>query len=110
VFVPWQGLEAGLSLSENRGECAVILRGAGIAALVVSISAGMISNLLFLAAFQFRLDMFLEQTLILGSGAIRAQLLRWAAVLEKAGDPGSTRAQPAACRRMTGGGLERAVA
>jgi hypothetical protein len=82
VFVPWQGLEAGLSLSEGRGECAVILRGAGIAALVVSISAGMISNLLFLATFQFRLDMFLEQTLILGSGAIPAQLLRRAAVLD----------------------------
>jgi len=28
--------------------------------LLVSISAGMTSNLLFLAAFQFRLDMFLE--------------------------------------------------
>jgi hypothetical protein len=60
----------------------VILRRTGIAALVVSLSAGMISNLLFLAAFQFRLDRFLEPTLILGSGAISAELLRWAAVLD----------------------------
>jgi hypothetical protein len=60
----------------------VILRRTGIAALLVSLSAGMISNLLFLAAFQFRLDMFLEPTLILGSGATSAELLRWAAVLD----------------------------
>jgi hypothetical protein len=60
----------------------VRLRRTGIAALVVSLSAGMISNLLFLAAFQFRLDMFLEPTLILGSGATSAELLRWAAVLD----------------------------
>jgi hypothetical protein len=45
-----------------------------MAALVVSLSAGMISNLLFLAAFQFRLDRFLEPTLILASGATRAEL------------------------------------
>jgi hypothetical protein len=43
---------------------------------------GMTSNVLFLAAFQFRLDRFLEPTLILGSGAIAAELLRWAAVLD----------------------------
>ena len=60
----------------------MILRRTGIAALVVSISAGMISNLLFLAAFQFRLDRFLEPTLILASGATSAELLRWAAVLD----------------------------
>jgi hypothetical protein len=60
----------------------VRLRRTGIAALVVSLSAGMISNLLFLAAFQFQLDRFLEPTLILGSGATSAELLRWAAVLD----------------------------
>jgi len=61
------------------------LRRTGIAALVVSLSAGMISNLLFLAAFQFRLDMFLEPTQVLGSGATSAVLLRWAAVLDRFG-------------------------
>ena len=60
----------------------MMLRRTGIAALVVSLSTEMISNLLFLAAFQFRLDMFLEPTLILGSGATSAELLRWAAVLD----------------------------
>jgi hypothetical protein len=64
----------------------VILRRTGIAALVVSLSAGMISNLLFLAAFQFRLDRFLEPTLILASGAASAELVRWAAVLDTFGD------------------------
>ena len=63
----------------------MILRRTGIAALVVSLSAGMISNLFFLAAFQFRLDRFLEPTLILGSGATSAELLRWAAVLDLLG-------------------------
>ena len=60
----------------------MILRGTGIGALVVSFSAGMISNLLFFAAFRFRLERFLEPTLILGSGATSAELLRWAAVLD----------------------------
>jgi hypothetical protein len=49
---------------------------------MVSLSAGMISNILFVAAFQFRLNMFLDPTLILGSGAASAELLRWAAVLD----------------------------
>jgi hypothetical protein len=42
----------------------------------------MSSNLLFLAAFQFRLNRFLEPTLIVASGAIPVELLRWAAVLD----------------------------
>ena len=71
-----------MSPTTGEEQSALALRRAGIAALVVSISAGMTSNLLFLAAFQFRLDMFLEPTLILGSGAISAELLRWAAVLD----------------------------
>ncbi len=75
-------LEAGLSPTKGPEETVLTLRRAGIAALLVSISAGMTSNLLFLAAFQFRLDWFLEPTLILGSGATSAELLRWAAVLD----------------------------
>lgn len=75
-------LEAGLSPTKGPEVSASILRRAGIGALVVSISAGMTSNLLFLEAFQFRLDRFLEPTLILGSGAIPAELLRWASVLD----------------------------
>jgi hypothetical protein len=44
-------LAAGLSPTKGPEESALILRRAGIGALVVSISAGMTSNLLFLAAF-----------------------------------------------------------
>jgi hypothetical protein len=59
-----------------------MLRRTGIAALVVSISLGMASSVLFLAAFQFRFDRFFEPTLILASGATPAELVRWAAVLD----------------------------
>jgi hypothetical protein len=51
----------------------VMLRTAGIGALLVSLSIGMTSNLLFLSAFQFRLDWFLEPTGILGGGAASAR-------------------------------------
>jgi hypothetical protein len=60
-------------------------RTAGIAALSVSLGFGMTSNLLFLAAFQFRLNWFREPTRVLGGGAASAELLRWAAVLDLIG-------------------------
>lgn len=71
--------------SAQAEESALILRRTDVAALVVSISLGMASNVLFLAAFQFRFDRFFEPTLILGSGATSAELLRWAAVLDLLG-------------------------
>ncbi len=61
------------------------LRTAGIAAVSVSLVVGMTSNLLFLAAFQFRLDWFREPTQVLGAGATSAELLRWASVLDLIG-------------------------
>jgi hypothetical protein len=60
-------------------------RTAGIAALCVSLAVGMTSNLLFLAAFQFRLDWFREPTRVLAGGARSAELLRWASVLDLIG-------------------------
>jgi len=60
-------------------------RTAGIAALSVSLAVGMTSNLLFLAAFQFRLDWFREPTRVLAGGATSAELLRWASVLDLIG-------------------------
>ena len=60
-------------------------RAAGIGALFVAIVVGMTSNLLFLAAFQFRLDWFLEPRRMLGAGATSAELLRWAAALDLIG-------------------------
>jgi hypothetical protein len=63
----------------------VTSRTAGIAALAVSIGAGMTSNALFLAAFQFRLDWFRDPTRLVGGGAMSAELLRWASVLDLIG-------------------------
>ena len=68
--------------SPQAEESALTLRRTGIAALLVSISLGMASNVLFLAAFQFQFDRFFEPTLIVASGATLAELLRWAAVLD----------------------------
>jgi len=61
------------------------LRRLAIGALVVSLSVGLASNVLFLAAFQFRSDWFLEPTGMLGAGATSAELLRWASVLDLIG-------------------------
>lgn len=61
------------------------LRAAGIGALIVSIGVGLTSNLLFLAAFQFRIDWFLEPARMLGAGPTSAELLRWAAALDLIG-------------------------
>jgi hypothetical protein len=60
-------------------------RTAGIGALMVSIGVGMASNVLFLAAFQFRFDWLREPTRILGAGATSAELLRWASALDLVG-------------------------
>ena len=71
--------------AETATGSALTLRRTGIGALLVSIIAGMTSNLLFLAAFRFRLDWFLEPTRVLAAGAGSAELLRWAAVLDLLG-------------------------
>ena len=74
-------LEAGLSPTTGPDESASILRRAGITALLVSISAGMTSNVLFAAAYQFRPDI----SRAVAAGATSAELLRWAAVLDMFG-------------------------
>ena len=56
------------------------LRTTGIAALLLSIIAGLTSTLLFAAAFQFRADQ--EPTRIVAAGATSAELLRWGSVLD----------------------------
>jgi hypothetical protein len=58
----------------------LILRTTGIAAVLVSITAGLTSTLLFAAAFQFRADQ--ESTRLLAAGATSAELLRWGSVLD----------------------------
>ena len=69
-----------MSPTTGPDESALILRRAGITALVVSISAGITSTVLFAAAYQFRLD--IQPTRIVAAGATSAELLRWAAVLD----------------------------
>ena len=61
------------------------IRAVAIGAVVVAIAVGMTSNVLFLAAFQFRIDWFLVPTRILGAGGQSAELLRWAAALDLIG-------------------------
>jgi hypothetical protein len=60
----------------------VTLRLAAITALVVTVVLGMISNLLFLWAFEFRLDWFIDPAQLLAAGPASAALLRWAAVTD----------------------------
>ena len=69
-----------MSPTAGPDESASILRRAGITALVVSITAGITSTVLFAAAYQFRLD--IQPTRIVAAGATSAELLRWAAVLD----------------------------
>ena len=61
------------------------IRAVAIGALIVSVAVGMTSNVLFLAAFQFRIDWFLVPTRILGAGGQSAELLRSAAALDLIG-------------------------
>lgn len=57
-------------------------RIAGIAVESCRGVVGRTSNLLFLAAFQFRLDWFTEPARVLGAGARSAELLRRASRLD----------------------------
>ena len=64
---------------------AVTLRAVGIGALIVSLAVGVMSTVLFLAAFQFRIAWFLDPTQILGAGSLSAELLRWASAMDLIG-------------------------
>jgi hypothetical protein len=58
------------------------LRTAAITALVVTVVLGMISNLLFLWAFEFRVDWFLDPAQLVAAGPESPTLLRWAALTD----------------------------
>jgi hypothetical protein len=58
-----------------------MLRRAGITAVLVSITAGITSFVLFAAAYQFRPDLQ-EPTRLVAAGATSAELFRWGAVLD----------------------------
>ena len=60
-------------------------RSTAIGALIASLTAGLFSNALFLAAFQFRIDWFLDPAEMISAGPASAELLRWASVLDLIG-------------------------
>lgn len=58
------------------------VRHATVAALTLHVVLGTISTLLFVAAFQFRTDWFMDPAAIADGGTASAALLRWGAVTD----------------------------
>jgi hypothetical protein len=58
------------------------LRGATVAALILTVALGVVSDILFLAAFQFRADWFADPALLVAGGSTSAELLKWAALAD----------------------------
>jgi hypothetical protein len=58
------------------------LRAVALGALGVHLVLGMISLVLFLAAFQFRMDWFADPAQLISAGPTSAELLRWAAAAD----------------------------
>jgi hypothetical protein len=65
-----------------RGEAWLTLRGATVGALIVTVGLGAVSDLLFLAALQFRPDWFSDPALLVAGGPASADLLHWAALTD----------------------------
>ena len=58
------------------------LRGATVGALIVAVALGVLSDLLFLAALQFRPEWFADPALLVAGGFTSAELLKWAALAD----------------------------
>lgn len=58
------------------------LRGATVGALIVTVALGVVSDLLFVAALQFRPDWFADPALLVAGGSRSAELLKWAALAD----------------------------
>lgn len=58
------------------------LRRAAIGALLVLFGLGTVVGILFLAAFQFRLEWFADPSEMVAAGPASAELLRWAAIAD----------------------------
>lgn len=58
------------------------LRQAGVAALLTTLVLGAVSGVLFLAAFQLRLEWFADPAPLVNAGATSAEFLRWAAIAD----------------------------
>jgi hypothetical protein len=61
---------------------ALTLRGAAIGALMLTVVLGAISDLLFVAAFQFRPEWLSDPARLVAGGAPSAELLKWAALAD----------------------------
>ena len=69
-------------MSGRRHETQASLRNLSVGALIVSVSLGLASDLLFVAALQFRVDWFEDPALLVAGGASSAELLKWAALTD----------------------------
>src|ERR671914_1985810 len=58
------------------------MRRAAIGALIVTVGLGSVAGVLFLAAFQLRLEWFADPAPMVSAGGTSAELLRWAAVAD----------------------------
>ena len=58
------------------------MRRPALVALALTLGLGTVSNLLFAAAFQFRVDWFLNPAELVAGGATSAALLRWGAITD----------------------------
>lgn len=58
------------------------LRRAALVALALTLGLGTVSNLLFAAAFQFRIDWALDPARLVAGGTTSAELLRWGAITD----------------------------
>ena len=66
----------------TRREAWLTLRSATVGALIVTVALGVVSDLLFLAALQFRPDWFSDPALLVAGGPASADLLHWAALAD----------------------------
>ena len=58
------------------------LRRAAAVAIALTVGLGTVSNLMFVAAFQFRVDWFLDPARLVAGGSTSPELLRWAAITD----------------------------
>jgi hypothetical protein len=69
-------------MSGTTHEPPVSLRNATVGALIVSVTLGLASDLLFVAALQFQPDWFADPALLVAGGSGSAELLKWAALAD----------------------------
>ena len=69
-------------VGETRRATWLTLRAATVGALIVTVALGVVSDLLFLAALQFRPDWFSDPALLVAGGPASADLLHWAALTD----------------------------